>query len=181
MNPLSIIQKYYQPDSKAYHILLTHSKSVMEKALSIAFSHPEMNLDIAFLREAAMLHDIGMFLTHAPGIDCHGDRPYICHGYLGADLLREEGFPHHALVCERHTGSGITIDMIRSRNLPLPAREMVPISLEEKLICFADKFYSKSKELTIEKPIEVIRAEMQKYGQDSITRFEEMYCLFLPL
>ena len=108
MNGLNIIDKYYPEENELKRILLTHSRSVADKALWIADKHPELNLDKAFLEEAAMLHDIGIFLTDAPGIFCFGDKPYICHGYLGANLLREEGFPRHALVCERHTGAGIS-------------------------------------------------------------------------
>ena len=70
--------------------------------------------------------------------------PYICHGYLGAELVRKEGFPKHALVCERHTGAGLSLQNIIQQDLPVPHREMTPVSLEEQIICFADKF-SKSK------------------------------------
>ena len=126
MNALNIIDKYYPEENELKRILLTHSRSVADKALWIADKHPELNLDKAFLEEAAMLHDIGIFLTDAPGIFCFGDKPYICHGYLGADLLREEGFPRHALVCERHTGAGISAESIIKQDLPIPHREMLP-------------------------------------------------------
>ena len=108
MDPLAIISKYYPQDSEAWHILVTHSRQVADKALAIAKLHPEMNLDCTFIEEAALLHDIGIFKCHAPGIDCHGEAPYICHGYLGAELMRSEGYPRHARVCERPTGAGIT-------------------------------------------------------------------------
>ena len=104
MKVLDLIDKYYPQDNELKHILNVHSRSVADKALWIAGKHPELNLDTVFLEEAAMLHDIGIFLTHAPGIQCFGTEPYICHGYLGAGLVRKEGFPRHALVCERHTG-----------------------------------------------------------------------------
>jgi hypothetical protein len=71
---------------------------VSDKALAIARMHPELNLDTRFVEEAAMLHDIGIYLCNAPEIDCHGEAEYICHGYLGADILRREGLPKHALV-----------------------------------------------------------------------------------
>lgn len=103
MSPVTIIDKYYPEDNERKHILLVHSRLVAEKALSIADHHPELQLDKDFLYEAGMLHDIGIFLTNAPGIFCFGDQPYVCHGYLGADLMRQEGYPRHALVCERHT------------------------------------------------------------------------------
>ena len=121
MNPLDIIAKYYPVGSEAYRILVIHSRSVADKALAIARMHPEMNLDLTFVEEAAMLHDIGIFRCNAPDIDCHGDAEYICHGYLGAELMRAEGYPRHARVCERHTGTGITLAMIEERGLPLYA------------------------------------------------------------
>ena len=178
MNPLAIIEKYYPKDSEAYRILVTHSRSVADKALALARSHPEMRLDLTFIEEAAMLHDIGIFLCDAPDIDCHGKAPYICHGYLGADLIREEGYPRHALVCERHTGTGLSLAMIEAQGLPVPRRDMRPVSMEEQLICFADKFYSKTK-LKKEKSADKIRQSLAKYGDESVGRFNEWCKLFL--
>ena len=125
-----------------------------------------------------MLHDIGVYLTHAPSIYCTGEEPYTRHGIIGAELLRNEGYPKHALVCERHTGTGLTVDDIVSQNLPLPHRDMCPISLEEKLVCFADKFYSKSTP-DQEKPFDKVRKSVAKYGDASLHRFDEMATLFL--
>ena len=170
MNALNIIDKYYPEENELKRILLTHSRSVADKALWIADKHPELNLDKAFLEEAAMLHDIGIFLTDAPGIFCFGDKPDICHGYLGADLLREEGFPRHALVCERHTGAGISAESIIKQDLPIPHREMLPVSMEEQVICFADKFFSKTR-LEKEKSVEGALKSISKYGEDGIKRF----------
>ena len=145
MNPLTLIDKYYPVDNELKHILLVHSQSVADKAVALAHKHPELDIDIDFVYEAAMLHDIGIFETDADGIQCFGTHPYICHGYLGAELVRKEGFPRHALVCERHTGAGLSLKEIEEQNLPIPHRDMLPISLEEQLICFADKFFSKTK------------------------------------
>ncbi len=61
-----------------------------------------------------MLHDIGIFLTNAPHIGCYGDKPYICHGYLGREILDKEGLPGHAMVCERHVGAGLTVTDIET-------------------------------------------------------------------
>lgn len=177
MDPISIIKKYYNPNSDAYKILLCHSKAVARKALKIASTHPELNVDTHFLEEACLLHDIGIFYTHAPEIDCHGEMPYISHGYMGADLLREEGYPKHALVCERHTGTGLSLHHIKTQNLPIPYREMCPISIEEQIICFADKFFSKSQ--SKEKSIEEARHALSKHGSDTISKFDEWCKLFL--
>ena len=114
------------------------------KALSIARKLPELAIDIKFIEEAGMLHDIGIFMTKAPRIACEGSFPYICHGYLGRELLTNEGFPKHGLVCERHTGTGLSLESIVKRGLPIPHRDMQPESLEEKIICYDDKFFSNS-------------------------------------
>lgn len=178
MDPIEIIDKYYQEGSELRHILLTHSRSVADKAVQIADRHPELQADRTFLYEAAMLHDIGIFLTDADGICCFGDKPYICHGYLGADLMRAEGYPRHALVCERHTGAGLSLEQIVTQNLPVPHREMVPVSIEEQIVCFADKFYSKTK-LDKEKTVEKARKSLERYGEAGLKRFDRWCELFL--
>ena len=178
MDALSIINKYYPEDNELRHILVTHSRAVADKALDIAHRHPELNLDEAFIEEAALLHDIGIFLTDADGIHCHGTHPYICHGYLGADLLRAEGYPHHALVCERHTGAGLSLDEIERQQLPIPHRDMRPVSLEEQVVCFADKFFSKTK-LDKEKSVEKALKSLLKHGDEGVGRFEHWCEIFL--
>ena len=144
----------------------------------MASKHPELNLDLTFIEEAAMLHDIGIFMTDADGIFCFGKYPYICHGYLGSELVAREGYPRHALVCERHTGAGLSLKAIMERDLPVPHREMIPISLEEQIICFADKFYSKTK-LDKEKSVEKARKSIEKHGEEGLARFDAWCKLFL--
>lgn len=147
MDPLDLIAKYYPPDSDLYRILADHSRQVADKSLEIAGNLPHLDLDLAFIETAAMLHDIGIFKTRAPAIGCTGDLPYICHGFLGRELLDRAGMePAVGKVAERHTGAGITLSNIRRHNLPLPLRDMVPKTHEEIIICCADKFFSKSPE-----------------------------------
>ena len=165
MNALAIINKYYSEENELKHILLTHSRSVADKALQIAVKHPELHLDTGFLEEAALLHDIGIFMTDASGIQCFGTHPYICHGYLGSELLMKEGYPRHALVCERHTGAGMSLQSIIEQDLPIPHRDMVPVSMEEQVICFADKFFSKT-HLDREKSVEKALKSISRYGED---------------
>lgn len=168
----AIIDKYYPEDNELRHILITHSRAVADKALEIARKHPELNIDLRFLEEAAMLHDIGICRCDAPGIACHGTEPYICHGRIGAEMLRSEGLPKHARVCERHTGTGITRKQIIERNLPLPAQDFTPETIEEQVICYADKFFSKS-HLDKEKTIEEAEKSLQKFGAEGVERFKE--------
>ena len=173
MDPLAIIENYYKPGTKLYQVLIEHSLIVTEKSLEIAESLIHLEPDLEFIEEAAMLHDIGIFLTRAQSIGCTGKNPYICHGYLGKKLLDEQKLPvKYGLVCERHTGAGITKENIFSNNLPLPKRDMVPKSLEEKIICAADKYHSKNpkhagKKITTTQIID----ELGKINKDHARRF----------
>ena len=121
-----IIDKYYPEDNDLRNILITHSTLVMQRAVRICDAHPELHIERQFVIEAAMLHDIGIFRCHAPSIHCMGDEPYICHGRIGAELMRAEGYPRHARVCERHTGAGLTKHDIISQKLPLPEEDFLP-------------------------------------------------------
>jgi len=178
MDYTSILNKYYPDDNELRHILCIHSRRVADKALNLANLHPELHLDISFIEEAAMLHDIGICMCDAPGIFCYGTHPYICHGYLGAEMMRNEGFPRHALVCERHTGTGLSCDYIISHQLPLPHRDFVPVSLEEELICFADKFFSKTRPEQ-EKTVDAAYQSVAKFGKECAEKFNCWCKIFL--
>lgn len=170
MQTLDVIYKYYPEDNALRRLLLHHSRQVADRALAIARKHPELQLDTAFLERAAMLHDIGVFLTDAPGIHCHGTQPYLLHGRLGAELLRDEGMEREARVCERHTGTGLTAQQIAEQGLPLPAIDLLPETEEEQVICYADKFYSKShpeRERTVEQTAE----SLKKFGEAGVLKF----------
>lgn len=177
MNYQSIIDKYYADDNQLRHILLTHSRAVADFALRVADRHPELHIDRQFVEEAAMLHDIGIFRCDAPGICCHGTEPYICHGRIGGLLLREEGYPRHARVCERHTGAGLTLDDIVTQQLPLPRQSFLPETIEERLICYADNFFSKTR-LDREKTFEQAVGSLMKFGAAGVDRFRQWHQIF---
>lgn len=178
---LSLLHRYLDNSPGLFELVYDHSRHVADMALSIVAAHPLLDVDTVFLEEASLLHDIGVFKTYAPSILCRGTHPYLCHGYLGRELLETEGFPKHALVCERHIGTGLTVEEIVSRGLPLPQRDMQPRSLEEVLVCFSDLFFSKSHPL-MERTPDQIRADLAKYGNDGVARFDAWCNLFsLPL
>ena len=177
MDYIKLIDKYYGNYPELRHVLVTHSRQVADRALKIIDAHPEWTeqglVDRAFVEEAAMLHDIGIIFCDAPKIYCRGAHKYIEHGYLGAELLRAENLPKHALVAERHTGTGITIEQIEREELPIPERDYCPQSLEEKIICYADKFYSKS-HLGDEVDINEIKYNIWKCGHAAYVRWQEL-------
>ena len=173
----TIIQEYYPEDNKLRQLLWRHSRDVADRALDIVRRHPELGADAHFVEQAAMLHDLGIFMTDAPGIQCFGSQPYICHGRLGAEILRKEGYERHARVCERHTGAGITEAQIIAQNLPLPHQDFLPETMEEKVICYADKFFSKT-HLDREKTIEKAEKSLMKFGEEGVKRFQQWERMF---
>lgn len=177
MTAEAVINKYYGTESRLRTILTVHSRLVADKALKCARDRG-IDADLRFVEEAALLHDIGIFRCDAPDICCTGELPYICHGVEGRKILEAEGLPRHALVCERHTGAGLTVEDIISQRLPLPHRDMTPQSIEEKLICYADKFYSKSGDITREKSLDRVLRSMERHGSDTIARFLALHSMF---
>lgn len=179
MEPENILKQFYDSSSKTYEILIRHGKNVANKALQAAEKVAELNPDIEFIKQAAMLHDIGIFLVNAPKIGCTGKYPYICHGFLGREILDRKGLFKLGLVCERHVGVGITVDDIKKNNLPLPQRNLVPVSIEEQIICYADKFYSKSSYQNAKAAsVADIKKELKQYGNDKALKFQRWVEMF---
>jgi uncharacterized protein len=172
INPVEILEQFYDAGSKTYGLLIDHGQAVCQKAVLIAGRMADLAPDIAFIKEAAMLHDIGIFRVHSPELGCFGDHPYVCHGYLGSLLLNDLGLPRHARVCENHVGVGLSRQDILQLQLPLPARDMQPETLEERIVCYADKFFSKngggSKQ---EKSIDRIIRDLEIFGADKAKTF----------
>lgn len=173
IDPLRIIADYYPPESAAYDMLVRHGEQVAAKALAVAAHLASEGIDETFLHEAALLHDIGIFMTDTPSLGCHGDHPYICHGTLGRELLEGRGLYRHALVCERHVGVGLSAGDIQRQNLPLPLRDMCPLAIEEEIICYADKFYSKSRRQNqAARTTTEIVAMLRRYGEPPVQKFQ---------
>lgn len=176
----AIIERFYDTQSPLYEVLMTHSEQVAQLAdvLCDRLIEGGTPVDADFVHEAAMLHDIGIIKVNAPSICCAGTEPYICHGIMGRKMLDQLGLFRHAMVCERHTGAGLSLNDIVSQQLPLPHRDMLPLSLEEKLVCYADKFFSKTHLGDPPKTMERVRQQMLRFGQESLDRFNEMADLF---
>ena len=160
-------------DGEPLKIVLEHSRHVAVLALDVAGRLGLTEDECLFIEEASLLHDIGVCQVHAPGLGLHGKHPYIMHGVLGRAILDHEGYPLHALVCERHTGVGLTCEDITRQKLPLPHRDMCPQSLSEQIICFADLFYSKKPgRLGERKTSQQVRKKLFPFGEEKVAVFD---------
>lgn len=201
MTALDIIYHFYPEDTPLRRLLLLHSQCVADKAMAILQQYEAslpagqtpLRVDRQLVLDGALLHDVGICRCDARGILCEGTEPYICHGTIGAQMLRDyraelerEGknfsdvdLEACARICERHTGAGLTAQNILDQQLPItPVRDLLPETLEEQLVCLADKFFSKSGNPSKEKDLERVRRSMQKFGADSTERFEALCTQF---
>lgn len=171
MRTTTLLARYLE--GEPLQIVSEHSRYVADLAGEIAVRLALKSDDRLFIEEASLLHDIGVCRVHAPELGLYGEHPYIMHGTLGREILEQEGYPLHALVCERHTGVGLTCEDILRQRLPLPHREMCPQSLSEQIICFADLFYSKTPgRLGERKSVAQVRKKLLPFGIEKVAVFD---------
>jgi uncharacterized protein (TIGR00295 family) len=103
--------------------VIKHCLAVEELALKIAkLAHANEKL----VSVGALLHDIGRGRTHG-----------IRHAVEGAELARGLGLPEDVvLIIERHIEAGITEN--EARRIGLPPKDYIPLTLEEKIVAYAD-------------------------------------------
>jgi len=92
-----------------------------------------VSVDEEVVLAGALLHDIGRTKVQT-----------VRHGYVGAEILKREGLPESvADVVKKHVGAGISYE--EARRLGLPDGDYIPRTLEEKVVCFADKMVDANK------------------------------------
>jgi uncharacterized protein len=90
-------------------------------------------------------------------------------------LLKKEGFDE--AICRfamLHTGVGITKVEIEKNKLPLPARDYIAETDEEKIVMYADKFHSKS-EPPLFNSVKWYEEHLEhKLGADKVELFQKL-------
>ncbi len=133
---VSLLEKFAK-DGDSFNKILSHSREVQRVALLIAqdFLANGVEVDLDLIKIGSLLHDIGR-------LTCFHLNPENCsliHGVVGAEIIREELMDESlTLICERHIGSGILEEEVELLELPLPKRDYMPESNEEKIITYAD-------------------------------------------
>lgn len=146
---LNIHKKYVRGKYKEYwlDITWTHSKIVLQIARQFVGRLKEkgISIDEESLEQGILLHDIGVY--HCFDDELNNDTtssPYIEHGFIGYEILLAEGFGEKiARFANTHTGIGLTKEDIQNLKINASIKDYIPITLEEEILCFADKFHSK--------------------------------------
>ncbi len=124
--------------------VINHSKAVAELALETAnvLKNKGFKIDFELVEIGALLHDIGRSKTHS-----------IHHGVVGAEIVKSAGLPEPLVyIVKRHVGGGITTS--EAAEFGWPKDVYVPVTLEEKVVSYADKLIEKGKRASIEVTIQ---------------------------
>lgn len=179
-----VYQKYYLPSSLSYEILLQHSVLVAAKAVKIAVRWNEKNsdsmVDVERIKIGALLHDIGICEVSFPEAGCSGPHEYLYHGVAGYYIVMKEWLGEYANFCLTHTGVGISHEEIVTRKLPLPLEfSYIPETLEEKIVSYADLFYSKCPDSVLyEKSVSDVENSLARFGDACVRIFRAWHQMF---
>lgn len=149
-NKLKDLHKKYAKGSYAdrfFDLIYIHSDIVKQIALNIAdnLSHHNIMVNKDLVESGSLLHDIGVYQCFDDELNNDKSLPsYLCHGHEGYGLLKKEGYGERlARFALTHTGTGITKEDIKRENMPFESKDFIPVTLEEEIVCYADKFHTK--------------------------------------
>ena len=172
------VQKLHEkhaPNKEAFESVWLHCQIVRDIALQVAEKYHTTDHELITI--GALLHDIGVYQLFKNG-EYDKSKHYVTHGLRGYELLKAEGFDE--ALCRfalLHTGVGITKEDIEKMQLPLPARDYLAETDEERIVMYADKFHSKSNhlaQLTFNSVAWYKENLITKFGQNKLNIFENL-------
>ena len=135
---LALHRKYRSNDRTVSHCQACAKISKLLSARALEHGHP-VNETAAVA--GALLHDIGRSQIQS-----------VNHGYVGASILEKEGVDRVVVeIVKRHVGAGISSEEAVALNFP--PGDYIPRTLEEKIVCFADKLLDGDKARPFEEEV----------------------------
>lgn len=150
--------------------VIAHCKAV--SALAVKFASVCQSrgypVDVDLVEVGALLHDIGRSKTHD-----------VSHAVVGVEIAKSLNLPEPIVsIIEHHIGGGISAD--EAKELGLPAKDYFPVTLEEKLVAYADKLISGSKVVPLKRTIDQFSNKLGE-NHPSIDRIIKLHDELLPL
>jgi len=149
-------------ESQCSEAVINHCKAVAELALETASLLEErgLKIDFALVEAGSLLHDIGRSKTHT-----------VHHVVVGAEIAKSLGLPDSVVsIIKRHVGGGITA--AEAAKLGWSKDVYVPVTLEEKVVSYADKLIENNKRVPISVTVEKLRGELKC---EAAERVEKLY------
>jgi uncharacterized protein len=142
--------------------VITHCQTVAVLALELAeeFKAKNYPVNLALIEAGALLHDLGRSKTHS-----------VNHAIEGMKLAQAEGLPEPVIcIIKRHVGAGITAK--EAEQLNWPKDNYIPQTLEEKIVCYADKCVSGNDRVSVETTIQQLHDQKL---DDAAERVRKLY------
>jgi uncharacterized protein len=150
-------------ESKCSVKVIKHCRAVTKLALEIAEACREkgLNIDLELVEIGALLHDVGRSKTHT-----------VNHAVVGVEIAKSAGLPEPVIsIIKTHVGGGITVS--DAEKLGWPKDVYVPITLEEKIVSYADKLIEGSKRVPIEITIKKLSKELKGDAAERVRKLHE--------
>jgi uncharacterized protein len=142
--------------------VITHCQAVTSLALELAeeFKAKNYPVNLELIEAGALLHDLGRSKTHS-----------VNHAIEGMKLAQTENLPEPVIcIIKRHVGAGITAE--EANQLNWPEDNYIPQTLEEKIVCYADKCISGNDRVSVETTIKQLH---DKNLDDAAKRVRKLY------
>lgn len=143
--------------------VIDHCKAVAKLAVEISEACREKGrqINIQLVEIGALLHDLGRSQTHT-----------VHHAVQGAKIAESLDLPQPVIsIIKRHVGGGIPVKTAERWGWPKDI--YTPLTLEEKIVAYADKRIEEGKRVPIEKVIEKFRSE--NLPIDAIRRIKKLH------
>lgn len=142
VNDIQSLHKRYAFNDADFELVFGHCQIVNEIA-QWCVNKNNLEVDEKLLEAACLLHDIG---TYGLLQDATGSKKfYPQHAILGATILKEEGMDDKIVeIVRTHVLLGLNKEDIEKQGWALPLKDFEPKTLEAKVLCYADRFHSKS-------------------------------------
>ena len=138
--------------------VVKHCEAVAKLASETAYSIRKRGgkVNVELVEVGALLHDIGRSKTHS-----------VNHVILGAEIAANAGLPPSVVaIIKRHLGGGITAS--EAEKLGWSKDNYVPVTLEEKIVSYADKLIETSERVPIGLTIDKLREEKLNAAADRV-------------
>jgi uncharacterized protein len=144
-------------------IVIRHCEVVAELALEITdkLEKKGVKVDRELVEIGALLHDLGRSKSNG-----------VNHGVVGAKIAASAGLPEPLVnIIKKHVGGGITAD--EAETFGWPKDVYLPVTLEEKIVSYADKLIDQSKRVPIDLEIKKLQIEHKHEPAERIRKLHD--------
>ena len=143
--------------------VIAHCEAVAEIALEIAdkLAKKGVEIDCTLVEDGALLHDLGRSKSQS-----------VDHGVVGSKIAESANLPEPLVnIIKRHVGGGITPEEAKAFGWPQDV--YVPVTLEEKIVSYADKLIDNCRRVPIDVEINRLLTDYKVEAAERVRKLHE--------